>query len=93
MKLRTIVFCLLALAFSCAAEADDAGRAWGDGVFSWKASGPLVDVGAGRDAADSHVAFKDPSIVFHEGRWHLFGTLRKKSGTVCMEYLSFANWP
>ena len=93
MKSKTILFCLLVLTFRCDVQADDAGRVWGDGVFSWKASGPLVDVGAGRDAEDPHVAFKDPSIVFHEGRWHLFGTLRKKSGTVCMQYLSFAHWP
>src|SRR4051812_46100272 len=66
--------------------------AWEDGVFSWKASGPLLDAGARRDAADPAVALKDPSIVFHEARWHLFGTLRRKSGTVCMEYLSFADW-
>jgi hypothetical protein len=61
-------------------------------VFAWKTGGPLVDVGAGRDAADPHVALKDPTVVFHEGRWHLFGTLRKRSGTVCMGYLSFTDW-
>ena len=68
MKSRTLIRCLLALAFRSVVEADDAARRFADGVFSWKASGPLVDVGAGRDAADPHVAFKDPTIVFHEGR-------------------------
>ena len=38
---------------------------------------------AQRTAEDPHVALKDPSIVFHGGRWHLFGTLRMKSGRVC----------
>ena len=72
--------------------ADDVSRAWQAGVFSWKASGPLIDVSAARDAADPHVALKDPAIVFHEGRWHLFGTLRMKSGKVCMQYLNFTDW-
>jgi len=61
------------------------------GEFLWQTSGPLIDVGPGLSAADPHVAFKDPPIVFYDGRWHLFGTLRKKSGSVCMEYLNFAD--
>jgi hypothetical protein len=65
---------------------------WSTGGFRWKSSGPLVDVEAQRAADDPHVALKDPSIVFHEGRWHLFGTLRMKSGRVCMQYLNFTDW-
>jgi hypothetical protein len=65
---------------------------WESGQFRWETGAPLVDVAAGLNAADPHVALKDPTIVFHEGRWHLFGTLRKLSGTVCMQYLSFTNW-
>lgn len=83
---------VLALAITCTARAADEAGAWERGEFSWKAGGPLLNVGPGRDAADPHVALKDPSIVFHEGRWHLFGTLRMKSGTVCMQYLSFTDW-
>jgi hypothetical protein len=79
-------------ALACAVRAEDPARGWEDGIFSWKASGPLVDVGAGVEAADPHVALKDPSIVFHEGRWHLFGTLRMRSGRVCMEYFNFTDW-
>lgn len=62
------------------------------GVFHWKASQPLIDVGTGRDDADPHLAIKDPTVVFHEGRWHVIATLRKKSGKVIMEQLSFADW-
>jgi Glycosyl hydrolase family 62 len=65
---------------------------WDTGMFRWRSSAPLVDVEAQRAAADPHVALKDPTIVFHDGRWHLFGTLRKKSGTVCMQYLNFTDW-
>ncbi len=82
---------ILALSFASAC-AEDAPGAWRDGIFLWKASGPLIDVSAARDAADPHVALKDPAIVFHDGRWHLFGTLRMKSGTVCMQYLNFTDW-
>lgn len=62
------------------------------GRFAWRATGPLIDVGPGRDAADPHLAIKDPTFVFHEGRWHLFATLRMKSGKVDITYLSFADW-
>ena len=83
---------LAALGVALDLRAQDSSQPWKDGHFSWQASGPLVDVGGGRDAADPHVSIKDPSIVFHEGRWHLFATLRMKSGKVCMEYLSFTDW-
>jgi len=66
--------------------------AWMDGPFSWKASGPLVDVGPGKNASDPHVSIKDPTVVFHEGRWHLFVTVRMKSGKVDIEYLNFTDW-
>lgn len=91
MVLRTTLF-VVVLAITTRFNSVAAGDVWRTGEFQWQASGPLIDVGAGLQAADPHVAFKDPSIVFHEGRWHLFGTLRKKSGTVCMQYLSFTNW-
>ncbi len=63
-----------------------------DGRFSWRASEPLIDVGPGKNAADPHVSIKDPTVVHFEGRWHLFATLRMKSGKVDIEYLNFADW-
>lgn len=63
-----------------------------EGMFSWRASAPLIDVGLGKDEADPHVAIKDPTVVFHEGKWHVIATLRKKSGKVMMEQLSFTDW-
>lgn len=65
---------------------------WETGMFRWRGGAPLIDVDAQRAAEDPPVALKDPTVVRHEGRWHLFGTLRKQSGTVCMQYLSFAEW-
>ena len=72
--------------------AQDASKALEDGRFSWKASAPLIDVGPGREAADPLISIKDPTVVFHGGRWHVFATVRMKSGKVDMEYLSFADW-
>ena len=65
---------------------------WSTGPFRWQDNGPLIDVEAQNAAADPHVALKDPTIVYHKERWHLFGTLRKGSGTVCMQYLNFKTW-
>ncbi|MBI4660194.1 MAG: glycoside hydrolase [Verrucomicrobia bacterium] len=72
--------------------AQNASARFHGGRFSWKASGPLIDIGPGRDAPDPHVSIKDPTFVFHGGRWHLFTTVRLKSGKVDIEYLSFADW-
>jgi hypothetical protein len=74
------------------APAREAWKAFEDGRFSWKASAPLLDVGPDRNAADPHVAIKDPTVVFHEGAWHLFATVRMKSGRVDIEYLRFTDW-
>ncbi len=75
-----------------AVPAQDAGKAFDDGRFAWRATGPLIDVGPGKDAPDPHVSIKDPTFVFHGGRWHLFATVRMKSGKVDIEYLSFTDW-
>ncbi|WP_395751562.1 non-reducing end alpha-L-arabinofuranosidase family hydrolase [Prosthecobacter sp.] len=65
--------------------------AWlGTGEFQWESTPPLI--GPATDAADPDVALKDPTMVFHEGKWHLFATHRRASGKVDMQYLSFADW-
>jgi len=90
MNLWLIGACLMVAmnAFGEAAEPSP----WSTGEFHWKSSGPLIDVEAQRAEADPHVALKDPTVVFHEGRWHVIATLRMKSGRVCMQYLSFTDW-
>ena len=60
------------------------------GEFQWQSSPPLI--GPAADAADPDVALKDPTMVFHEGKWHLFATHRRASGKVDMQYLCFADW-
>lgn len=93
MRLPSSLIALLLLAFALpSAHHARAADPFETGVFSWRASQPLLDVGPGRDEVDAHLALKDPTIVQHEGRWHVVATLRKKSGKVMMEQLSFTDW-
>ena len=75
---------------------------------AWAAtpSGPAEDLLAGRFAwtvgdailapadrpDDPCFSVKDPSVVFHGGRWHLFCTIRSQKRSHQIEYLSFADW-
>ena len=55
----------------------------------WEYSAPLIEP-ADR-SEDRSRAQKDPSIVFFEGRWHVFMTV-KLPGRSAIEYCSFTNW-
>ncbi|MEO7097890.1 MAG: hypothetical protein ABI162_00915, partial [Luteolibacter sp.] len=44
----------------------------------WVTTGPLVHPTA--NEAHPIVAVKDPSVVFHEGRWHIFATTAGSKG-------------
>ncbi|MES1147192.1 MAG: non-reducing end alpha-L-arabinofuranosidase family hydrolase, partial [bacterium] len=56
---------------------------------AWITSGPLVHPMA--DANHPVVAVKDPSIVFHGGRWHVFATTAGSKGWG-MAYFNFTSW-
>jgi hypothetical protein len=60
------------------------------GQFQWQASQPLV--APVRSPDDTYYSVKDPSVVFHEGRWHLFCTVRGEKRSHQIEYLSFSDW-
>jgi len=60
------------------------------GRFQWKISEPLV-APADRPE-DPCYSMKDPTLVFHQGRWHLFCTIRSQKRSHQIEYLSFAGW-
>jgi hypothetical protein len=60
------------------------------GKFQWLSSGDLVHPAERPD--DPCVSTKDPTIVFHRGKWHLFCTIRSKVRTHQIEYFSFADW-
>src|SRR5262245_51050846 len=87
-RLLFLLSLFLSLSSTPAASVDD----WTQRGFNWTTSDALIDVGVGKTAPDPHVSIKDPSFIFHEGAWHLFTTVRMKSGRVDMEYLSFQDW-
>jgi hypothetical protein len=60
------------------------------GGFRWSSSGPLIS--AKSDATHSHAAIKDPSVVYHNGRWHVFASTASTSGGYSMVYLNFTDW-
>lgn len=57
---------------------------------SWTTTGPLVFPTA--DERHPIVAVKDPSVVFHDGRWHIFATTAATNGAWAMAYFNFASW-
>ena len=60
------------------------------GRFQWTISQPLVS--PAERPEDPCYSVKDPSVVFHQGQWHLFLTIRSQKRTHQIEYLSFADW-
>jgi len=60
------------------------------GEFQWRCSEPLLS--AANRPEDPCYSVKDPSIVYFEGRWHLFCTIRSQKRTHQIEYLSFTDW-
>lgn len=69
-----------------------------DGRFLWNVSPPLLSIDADKlPESNDHpwIAVKDPSIVWYDGQWHLFCTLRKNKqgeGRIRIGYLSFDEW-
>ena len=75
---------------SIADEPDDAVKRLLAGDIAWAASPPLVAPANRPD--DPCFSVKDPTVVWHDGRWHLFCTIRSEKRTHQVEYLSFAKW-
>jgi len=55
----------------------------------WEYTAPLIS--PEKREQDRSVAQKDPSLVFFEGKWHVFMTIKLQDRTV-MEYCSFDRW-
>jgi hypothetical protein len=55
----------------------------------WEYTTPLI-APEKRDG-DISVARKDPTVVFHEGRWHVFMTVKLPRRTA-IEYCAFERW-
>jgi hypothetical protein len=60
------------------------------GSYRWTSSRALIEPEKGR--ADPCHAIKDPTVVRHEGKWHVFATIRSKTRTHQIEYLAFEDW-
>jgi len=57
--------------------------------FRWSSSGVLVS--PKNDASHTIAGIKDPTIVYAEGRWHVFASTANASG-YNLVYLSFTDW-
>ena len=58
--------------------------------FEWTLGPPLI-MPANRPEDPCH-AIKDPSIVYYQGHWHLFCTIRSQKRSHQIEYLSFTDF-
>jgi endo-1,4-beta-xylanase len=58
--------------------------------FSWTSTGPIIVPRS--DAAHDLVAIKDPTVVRHNDRWHVYATSVARGGVYGMVYTSFADW-
>nr|5B6S_A Chain A, Glycosyl hydrolase family 62 protein [Coprinopsis cinerea okayama7\ len=56
--------------------------------FRWSSSGPLI--GPKSDSRRIQ-GIKDPSVVYHDGRWHVFASTAKTEG-YNLVYISFTDW-
>ena len=56
--------------------------------LKWKASGKMLSP----KPDDNHRALsvKDPTIVYYEGKWHIYATVA--NGSWSMQYFSFSDW-
>jgi endo-1,4-beta-xylanase len=79
-----------------AASADEAASAdatMGCGVpahFAWSTGGPVLSPAS--DAKHSVVAVKDPSIVYFNGKYHMFVSTVDAKGAYSMAYVNFPDW-
>jgi hypothetical protein len=58
--------------------------------FVWRVSAPLLAPAERPD--DPCCSVKDPSVVYADGRWHVFCTIRSEKRTHQIEYLTFEDW-
>lgn len=57
---------------------------------AWLSTGPLITAMEG--ARHPIVAVKDPTVVQHDGRWHVIATTADTSGAWGMVQISFSEW-
>jgi endo-1,4-beta-xylanase len=60
------------------------------GSFRWTSTGALV--GPHSNASHSLSGIKDPSVVYYNGKYHVFASTTSSTGGYSMVYFSFADW-
>jgi len=60
------------------------------GPFQWKSSGALIKPVS--DDTHKLVSVKDPTVVYHGDKWHVYATTANDRGNWSMVYLSFKDW-
>ena len=86
MKILSAFIAVLVAVSSKASEPD-----WmTSGRFAWTSSAPLISPEKHSD--DAYFSVKDPSVVYHGGKYHVFMTIRGEKRSHQIEYISFANW-
>ena len=86
-----VSFAATAVSMISPGTANSGEPAWlSSGDFHWKISRPLVE--PAQYESNSIISVKDPSIVYHDDRWHLFCTLRGEQKSHQVEYITFKDW-
>ncbi|UWM51942.1 non-reducing end alpha-L-arabinofuranosidase family hydrolase [Streptomyces carpaticus] len=58
--------------------------------FQWSSSGQLISPKP--DGSHNIVAVKDPTVVQHDGRWHVYMTTANTAGQWSLAHTSFTDW-
>jgi len=59
-------------------------------AYKWVAGGPVI--APQPEENRNVVSAKDPSVVFYEGKWHVFYTTCDDKGAWSMQFISFKDW-
>ncbi|MFJ9582371.1 non-reducing end alpha-L-arabinofuranosidase family hydrolase [Streptomyces acidicola] len=59
------------------------------GSYNWSSSGVLMSPKS--DSTHNIAGLKDPSVVYHNGKWHVFASVASSSG-YSLVYLNFTDW-
>lgn len=87
---RHFTLAILCGALAFPALADEPADWLDTGQFAWTVGAPLA--GPTTVDGDEKHSIKDPSIVYHNGEWHLFCTVRGRERSHGTVYLHFADW-
>lgn len=88
MKTMNTFVTILLLCVSCTVLAQEKSPL--PELLAWKQSPPLVSARA-VDGWPWH-SVKDPTVVFDQGKWHLFATVRGSDRSHAIVYMNFADW-